>query len=99
MLVLALAFALVFGETFAPKQTSTVPPGANLQLLNILLTHTEIQKKQQLTKTMNRKEMSPATREFYLNGPMKYEAKLYDFALNMFKARLSAEGIPLVDKT
>jgi len=59
----------------------------------------QIQKKQQLTKTMNRKEMSPATREFYLNGPMKYEAKLYDFALNMFKARLSAEGIPLVDKT
>lgn len=55
----------------------------------------DIQYKQKLTVTQHKKPMNEASRNFYLNGVMKYESKLYNFAKRLFKERLKFLGIAL----
>jgi len=47
-----------------------------------------IQEKQLGTKTRNKKVMNEKSRKFFLEGPLKYEKKLYDFCRKLFNERL-----------
>lgn len=40
------------------------------------------------TKTRNKKVMNEKSRKFFLEGPLKYEKKLYDFCRKLFNERL-----------
>ena len=51
------------------------------------------------TKTQNKKEMNEASKKFFLNGPLKYEKKLYDFARKVFNERLKFFKVKLPENS
>ena len=57
----------------------------------------EVQKHRNQTKTVNRKEVLPATREFFMKGPLRYAFDLYEYSKALFNERLRRNGIePMV---
>ena len=53
----------------------------------------EVQMHRNQTKTINRKEVSNETREFFEKGPLKYNYDLYHYAKAIFNERLRRIGI------
>jgi len=58
-----------------------------------------VQERQMSTKTQNKKEMNEASKKFFLNGPLKYEKKLYDFARKVFNERLKFFKVKLPENS
>jgi len=57
----------------------------------------EVQKHRNQTKTVNRKEVLPATREFFMKGPLRYAFDLYEYSKALFNERLRRNEIePMV---
>ena len=59
----------------------------------------DVQERQMSTKTQNKKEMNEASKKFFLNGPLKYEKKLYDFARKVFNERLKFFKVKLPENS
>ena len=58
-----------------------------------------VQERQKDTKTQHKKEMNEVSKKFFLEGPLKYEKKLYDFARKVFNERLKFFKIDLPDQS
>ena len=43
--------------------------------------------------SLSKKKMSEKSREFLINGPLKYEVELYEFAKEVFNKKLKILGI------
>ena len=77
-------------DKMLPSVYATAPEVYNTPLM---------QMKRQSTKTVNVTPMSLSTRQFFMNGPLKYDFELYTFVRQLFNERLKYFGIERKVKT